>query len=258
MRQVDLNADLGERAHVTALDRRVIDAVTSVSIACGFHAGSPEVMRDTAAACHERGVVVGAHVAYRDRAGFGRRPVEVGPEQLAADLEEQCGAMARAAAEAGTQVRYLKPHGALYHAMSDQPQVGAVVVTAAGALAGGILVAPGASPVADLAVRAGVRVVREGFPDRGYLPDGRLAPRDMPGAVVTDAEEAAERACSLARRGGVHAVDGRWVEVDVDTLCIHGDTPDADRRARAVRAALDDAGVLVRSFVADRPAPGAG
>jgi len=256
VRSVDLNADLGERDRFTELDRAVVEAVTSVSIACGFHAGSPAVMRDTAAACASRGVAVGAHVSYRDRAGFGRRPLDVAPEALAADLSEQIEVLKAAVAEVGVPVAYLKPHGALYHAAASRPEVAGVLVAVVSGLSHRTLVAPGGSEVARQASAAGLLVVREGFPDRAYLPDGGLAPRDAPGAVVGDPEEAAARACTLVLEGGVRAIDGRWTPVEVDTLCIHGDSPDADRRAQAVRRALEAAGVVVRPFAPAAPVEG--
>ncbi len=255
---VDLNADLGERDHFTDLDRSVVAAVTSVSIACGFHAGSPTVMRDTADACRAGDVAIGAHVSYRDRKGFGRRPLAVDPATLAADVEEQCAALDLAAGLVGAAVSFLKPHGALYHAMSHDPEVAAVIVAAVAARPHRTLVATPTEQLLEAAATAGVRVVREGFPDRGYLADGRLAARHQPGAVVVDPDDAARRARSLVLRGGVTSVDGHWVPVPVDTLCIHGDAPEAGRRARAVRAALDDAGVAVRTFVTEHPTAAAG
>ena len=255
MRTVDLNADLGEREPFTSLDREVVAAVTSVSIACGFHAGSPRVMRDTAEACRDHLVAVGAHVSYRDREGFGRRALRVDPDVLAADLAEQCQALDQAAGEVGVEVGYVKPHGALYHAMSEDRDVAAVVIAVVAARAHHTLVAPARAIAATLAADAGVRVVREGFPDRGYLSDGRLAPRDTEGALVDEPLDAARRARALVLDGWLTAVDGSRVAVDVDTLCIHGDTPDAPERARAVRAELEDAGVRLRAFVARPPAP---
>ncbi len=252
-RTVDLNADLGERESVTGTDRGVIDAVTSVSIACGFHAGSPSVMSDVARICGEQGVTIGAHVSYRDRAGFGRRVVNVEPEQLVADIVEQCDALAAAAGGVGVGVAYVKPHGALYNAMATDDDVAAAVVEAVAGQSHRTLVAQAHTTVVRLASAAGIRTVYEGFPDRGYLSDGRLAPRDVAKAIVDDPEEAGARACSLVLDGGIVAVDGSWTPVTVDTLCVHGDTPDADRRARSVRAALESAGVVLQAFIAPIP-----
>ena len=258
VRTVDLNADLGERDVFTDIDRAVTEVVTSVSIACGFHAGSPQVMHDVAEACLARGVTIGAHVSYRDRAHFGRRAVAVEPERLVADVEEQCATLADAVGPVGATVGYVKPHGALYNAMATDREVAAALARAVAGQPHRTLVAQAHTPVVAMATSVGVRVVREGFPDRGYLPDGRLAPRDVPGAVVADPDEAARRARALALDGGLLSVDGQWTAVDLDTLCVHGDTPDADRRARAVRAALEAAGVEVRAFVSDPPRPAAG
>jgi 5-oxoprolinase (ATP-hydrolysing) subunit A len=257
-RTVDLNADLGERESVTDIDRGVIDAVTSVSIACGFHAGSPGVMRDVARICRDQRVAIGAHVSYRDRVGFGRRAMHVEAEQLVADILEQCEVLAAAANGTGADVAYVKPHGALYNAMATDDDVAAAVVEAVAAQPHAVLVAQAHTTVVRLADVAGVRTVYEGFPDRGYLSDGRLAPRDGPGAIVHDPEAAGARACSLVLDGGIVAVDGSWTPVVVDTLCVHGDAPDADRVARSVRAALESCGVVPRAFTVDASHPADG
>ena len=203
-------------------------------------------------------VTIGAHVSYRDRANFGRRAVEVGPAQLVADIEEQVATLAAAIAEVGAGIAYVKPHGALYNAMATDTSVADAVVEAVSGQPQPVLVAQPASLVIERAQAAGVRTVLEGFPDRGYLPDGRLAPRDTAGAVVTDPEEAGRRARSLAIDGGIRAVDGTWTEVVVETLCVHGDTADADRHARAVRATLESSGIVIRAFATTVPHPAAG
>jgi UPF0271 protein len=257
MPAVDLNADLAEGDRLTPSDAAVLDQVTSVSIACGFHAGGPAVMRDTARACVERGVTIGAHVSYRDREGFGRRVIEVDPARLLEDLLEQCADLAKVAGSVGGTVSYLKPHGALYHQMGADPEVAAAVCEAASRQAIGVLVAEEGGAVVEFARRAGLRVVHEGFPDRGYRSDGKLVDRGVPGALVADAEEVGRRALSLAQRGGVEAITGEWTPVTAQTLCIHGDSLDAPQTARAVRTALHDAGVTVRAFV-DPPRSGVG
>ena len=164
--EIDLNADLGEGDSLTPSDAAVLDAVSSVSIACGFHAGGLSVMRETVHACVERGVTVGAHVSYRDREGFGRRVVEVEPALLVEDLIEQCVDLAEIAASLGAEVAYVKPHGALYHQMGSDSLVAAAVCEATSRQAVGVLVTQGRGHVVDLARRAGLRVVHEGFPDR--------------------------------------------------------------------------------------------
>jgi 5-oxoprolinase (ATP-hydrolysing) subunit A len=251
---VDLNADLAEGDRLTDGDLGVLDAVTSASLACGYHAGGPDVMRSTAAACVARGVTIGAHVSFRDRQGFGRRALTTPPAALTRDIVDQWTALTEQVGAAGGVVSFVKPHGALYHQMGVDPAVATAVVDALGRIGAAALVAQGGTVVATLAARAGLRVVPEGFPDRAYLPDGRLAPRTEPGALVEDPLEAGRRAVSLARRGGTEALDGTWTAVEVETLCIHGDGARAAESARAVRRALEADGIRVRSFSA--PAPG--
>jgi len=246
---IDLNADLAEGDVLTGTDRVLLDLVTSASLACGFHAGNRTVMREAAAACAARGVVIGAHVSYRDRPGFGRRPVDVAPDQLAADVVEQWSTLADEAGSVGATVSYVKPHGALYNAMAVDGALAAVVVEALAPHCA-VLVAPPASAVLAPAGAAGVRVVTEGFVDRGYAADGRLLPRAVPGALVGDPSEVAGRARSLAVAGGLVADGGTWLTLEVETLCLHGDHPDAGHHARSVREALDRAGVTVAPFAA--------
>jgi 5-oxoprolinase (ATP-hydrolysing) subunit A len=245
---VDLNADLAEGEVLTAGDRAVLRLVTSANLACGFHAGNRAVMREAAEVCRDRGIAVGAHVSYRDREGFGRRPVERSPDLLIADILEQCAVLAEEVTAAGTTVSYVKPHGALYNRMAVDADVAASVVEAVANHPARVLVAQGGTVVVDLARRAGIRVVLEAYPDRGYLPSGRLAPRDQPGAVMADPAQVAKRALTLVERGGVEAVDGSWTPVEVETLCLHGDSPGAAEVARAVRSALEGAGLTLRPF----------
>ena len=247
MREVDLNADLAEGDVFGPGDVALLDVVSSASLACGFHAGGPSVMRAAAEACVERGVAIGAHVSYRDREGFGRRRVDVAADQLAADLEEQWEALVVAATAAGGRVTYVKPHGALYGAAATDTEVATIVVeTLAPRCA--VLVGPPGGRLAIVAEHAGVRLVPEGFCDRGYDAGGLLVPRGDDGAMIDDPASAAAQARSLAVDGGVHAVDGTWVALSVQTLCIHGDRPGAERHGRAVRDALERAGVEIRAF----------
>jgi 5-oxoprolinase (ATP-hydrolysing) subunit A len=248
MDAVDLNADLAEGEVLTAGDRAVLGLVTSANLACGFHAGSRAVMREAAEVCRHRGIAVGAHVSYRDREGFGRRPVERSPDLLVADILEQCAVLAEEATAAGTTVSYVKPHGALYNRMGVDPDVAASVVEAVARQGARVLVAQAGTVVVGIAARAGVRVALEAYPDRGYLPSGLLVPRREPGAVITDPARVAARALALVERGGVEAVDGSWIPVEAETLCLHGDSPGAADVARAVRSALDRAGIDLRPF----------
>ena len=244
---MDLNADLAEGDVFGAADLALVEVVSSASLACGFHAGGPTVMRAAAEACVERGVAIGAHVSYRDRKGFGRRAVTVAADRLAADLVEQWEALVVEVTAAGGRVTYVKPHGALYAAMGTDAEVATVVVEALAPRCR-VLVGPPGRPLGLIAQEAGVQLVPEGFCDRGYDPDGLLVPRDHDGAMIDDPVAAAAQARSLAVDGGVQAVDGTWVALAVRTLCIHGDRPGAGRRGRDVRHALEAAGVEVRAF----------
>ncbi|WP_405784348.1 LamB/YcsF family protein [Streptomyces sp. NBC_00859] len=248
---MDLNADLGEGFGQWKLtdDDALLSCVTSANVACGFHAGDASVMRrvcDTAAA---RGVRIGAHVSYRDLAGFGRRPMEVPPGELAAEVAYQIGALRAFADAAGPGVSYVKPHGALYNrAVGDEEQAAAVVEGIR--LAGGgltVLGLPGSQLLA-FARRAGLPAVDEAFADRAYTSHGTLVPRREPGAVVQDAAAVVRRAVRMAVDGTVTAADGSRVPAGARSLCVHGDTPGAAATARRIRAALEEAGVTVRAF----------
>ena len=244
---IDLNADLAEHDVLTADDIALLDHVTSASLACGFHAGGSAVMRAAAEACVARGIAIGAHVSYRDRIGFGRRALDQAPDRLAGDVVEQWEALVAEAAAAGGEVTYVKPHGALYHRMAADPEVAAAVVEALHGRCD-VVVAPPASELSAPALAAGIRVVTEGFCDRGYDARGRLVARDRPGALVEDLDGVRTQTRSLAVERGVATVDGGWLAIEVETLCVHGDHPGAEARARAARAALDLSGVQVRSF----------
>jgi len=246
---VDLNADLAEGDRLSPTDVGILDSVTSTSLACGFHAGNREVMRATADAALQRGVVIGAHVSYRDRDGFGRRPIEVAPDRLIDDIVEQWAVLDAEVRAVGGTVTFVKPHGALYNRMGADASVAASVVEAVSRLGGRVLVAQPGTGVVGCGAEAGVRVVVEGFPDRGYLSDGRLAPRHRFEALIDDPAVAARRAVSMVKQGGVEAVDGTWVPVEVETLCIHGDSPGAVETARQVRSALEAEAVGLRSFI---------
>ena len=250
---IDLNADLGEADNVTPIDVAVLDSISSASIACGFHAGSQEVMRATSVAAKARGVAIGAHVSYRDRVGFGRRELGVSADQLLADIEEQVALLRQVAEVAGAtevvEVGYVKPHGALYNRMGQDPDTASAVIEAIRRCDPPVmLLAQAGTDVVERGREAGVVVVGEAFCDRAYRPDGTLVPRSEPGAVITDPDEVARRAVSLVLDGGVEAVDGYWLAIMADSLCVHGDSPTAPESTRAVRAALTEAGITIRAF----------
>jgi UPF0271 protein len=250
-RRIDLNADLGEGFGVWRLgdDDALLGVVTSANVACGFHAGDPSTMRRVCAGAAAAGVAVGAQVSYRDLAGFGRRFIDVAPLELAADVLYQLAALDGIARTAGTRVGYVKPHGALYNAAVHHEGQARAVVEAVHAYDTTlpVLGLPG-SALLRIAADAGLPTVGEGFADRGYLPDGTLVPRDRPEALVHDPAAVAERAVRMAAEGEVIAVDGSTVQMVIQSICVHGDTPGAVELAGAVRGALEAAGLTVAPF----------
>ena len=248
---VDLNADLGESFGRWTLgdDAALLPLVTSANVACGFHAGDPATLHRTCADAVAHGVVIGAQVGYPDLVGFGRRFLDIADDDLTAAVLYQIGALDALARAAGSRVRYVKPHGALYNATVDHEQQAAAVVEAVAVHdpALPVLGLPG-SAIEAAADAAGLPFFREAFVDRGYSPDGTLVPRGAPGALLGAGDGIAERAVRLASTGDVVAVDGTVLRLRVDSLCAHGDTPGAVDMARRVRAALTAAGVALTPF----------
>ncbi|MFF2053013.1 LamB/YcsF family protein [Leifsonia sp. NPDC058194] len=250
-RSVDLNCDLGESfgAWTMGDDDALLDVVTSANVACGFHAGDAATMLATCRTALARGVTVGAHVSYRDLAGFGRRSMDVPPRELHAETLYQLAALAGIARVAGTRVAYVKPHGALYNRIvRDTAQARAVAEAVAAFDPSLALLGLAGSEIERAASDAGLRFVREAFVDRAYRADGTLVPRTEPGAVLHGDSEIAHRALRLVTEGRVVAADGTDIPVEVDSLCVHGDSPGAVEMARAVRGRLDAAGVVVGAF----------
>ncbi|HEY0400622.1 MAG TPA: 5-oxoprolinase subunit PxpA [Blastococcus sp.] len=250
-RVIDLNADLGEGFGVWQLgdDDALLGIVTSGNVACGFHAGDPSTMRRVCERAAALGVAVGAQVSYRDLPGFGRRFIDVEPGELADDVLYQLAALDGIARASGSRMAYVKPHGALYNAVVHHEAQARAVVQAVTAFDDRlpILGLPG-SALLRTAEAAGLRTVDEGFADRGYTAAGTLVSRREPGALVHDPAAVAERAVRMAADGEVVAVDGTRVPVHVDSVCVHGDTPGAVELARAVRAALEAAGLTPAPF----------
>ena len=249
---VDLNADVGESFGRWRLgdDERLLPLITSANVACGFHAGDPATLVATCRAAARRGVVIGAQVGYRDLAGFGRRFVDVEPDDLYADVLYQIGALDGIARSVGSAVRYVKPHGALYNTVVHHRQQAEAVVAAVADYPAELplLGLPG-SILLQQAGERGLRAVTEAFADRGYRPDGTLIPRGRPGAVLQDPDIVAARVVGLVRSGGVRAEDGTWAPVQAESVCLHGDSPGAGTMAAAVRVALESAGITPEPFV---------
>jgi len=247
---IDLNADVGEVDDPRRLESTLFEIVTSVNIATGAHAGNPAVMDAAVARAADLGVRIGGHPSYPDRAGFGRRAVEMQPERLRAELLAQLGALDAIARARRQRMRHVKPHGALYHRMTTDAECARAIADVVRSFPGSVLVVPAGADATAItaAVEAGVSTVAEAFADRGYKPDATLVDRRDPGAVLTDPAAAAEQAVSIATRHRVRATDGTWIPLRAQTLCLHGDTPDAPALGRAVRAALEDAGVMVAAL----------
>lgn len=251
MLSVDLNADLAEGFGIWELgdDDAMLDIVTSANLACGFHAGNPVGLARTCRAAAARHVRIGAQVGYFDLAGFGRRRIEVAPAELTADVIYQIGALQALARAAGTTLAYVKPHGALYNTIAtdrDQARAVAEAVHAADpelpvlGLAGSVFFTE--------ARRLGLRTVAEAFADRAYRSDGQLLPRSDFGAVLRDPVQIAERVLDMVKSGTVTAVDGSVVNIDVESVCVHGDSPGAVEIAGAVRNRLVAEGIELAAF----------
>jgi UPF0271 protein len=249
--RIDLNADVGESfgAWRSGNDEDLVPLVTSVNVACGFHAGDPLVIESTVRLAASAGVAVGAHPGYPDLQGFGRRSIALPPAELEAVVLYQVAALAGIARALDTELRHVKPHGALYNEAARDRAVARPIVRAVRRLSPDLVfVGLAGSVMVEVAREEGLRVAEEAFADRGYRADGSLVPRDQPGALVLAVDDAAAQAVAIARDGKVMTVDGGWRSVRADTICLHGDTPGAPERARAVRAALSGAGVDVRSL----------
>jgi 5-oxoprolinase (ATP-hydrolysing) subunit A len=250
---IDLNSDLGEGFGQWTLgdDDALLDVVTSANVACGFHASDAVIMRRVCERAAATGVAIGAQTGYRDLPGFGRRFIDIEPAALTQDVIYQVGALEAFARVAGSRVRYVKPHGALYNAIVHHEEQAAAVVAAIvdydRTLP--VLGLPG-SVFLRLAEEAGLTCVREAFADRAYTPEGTLVSRRLPGAVLHDADEIARRCVAMARGEPIADVEGNPLTVTADSICVHGDTQGAVAIARAVRDALAGAGITLSPFTA--------
>ncbi|TVQ63553.1 MAG: LamB/YcsF family protein [Phycisphaerales bacterium] len=249
---IDLNADIGERdadgSDATA-EAALGTLVTSVNIACGGHAGNERTMRAAVRRAAAHACAIGAHPAYPDREGFGRRTVPIPADTLSETLTTQIGALARIASDAGAGLRHVKPHGSLYHDASTHEAIARAIMDAARAHDPALrLIGPAASQAVRWWRAWGARVGEEGFVDRVYEADGRLRDRDRPGALLRTPDKAAAQAVQIATRGTATASDGSTVRVPAQTLCLHADTPDAVAIAERVGRALQGVGVTLRAL----------
>ena len=251
MLSVDLNSDLGESYGAWNMgdDAAMLGIVSSANVACGFHAGDPAGILKTVRMAAENNVVIGAHVSYPDRAGFGRRNMDVTSEELIGDVIYQIGALQGIAKAAGTRVCYVKPHGALYNQIAHDERQALAVIQAIQMLDPALaLMGLAGTKVLALARAEGLAVVAEVFADRGYTKDGLLVPRHEPGAVLHDPEDVAKRMLNFARTGSITAHDGTDIRIEAQSICVHGDSPDAVAMAKAIRRRFEAENIRVTPF----------
>ena len=245
MSPINLNADLGESFGAWRMgdDAALLQVIGSANIACGFHAGDPVVMRETVRLAVANGVSLGAHPAFPDLQGFGRRVMQLSPKELEATILYQVGALQAMAAAEGGRVSHVKPHGALNNMACADEAMATTVARAVKALDRElILLAPAQSALERAGEAAGLRVAREVFADRSYQPDGQLTPRSQPGAVLHGAQDCVQHVLRMLEAGGIVTADGQRLPTRIDSICVHGDGPGAVEAARAIRTALEAAG----------------
>lgn len=248
---VDLNCDLGESfgAYTMGMDEAVIPHVTSVNVACGYHAGDPLTMEKTVALAARYGVAVGAHPGFPDLLGFGRRPMTVTPAEAGAYVKYQMGALMAFAKGQGLKLQHVKPHGALYNMAARDEQLARAIAEAIASVDSGIyLMGLAGSVMLSEAEKAGLPVISEVFADRAYNDDGSLVNRKLPGAVIHDADEAVARAVKMARENKVVSINGKTIDIRADSICVHGDNAAAVQLVTKLRAALEAGGIVVKSF----------
>lgn len=251
MKSIDLNCDMGESfgAYKMGMDEAVIPFITSANIACGWHAGDPQVMDRTIRMAVEHGVSAGAHPGYPDLMGFGRRSMNLTPEEIRNYLIYQIGALQAFCRVNGTRLTHVKPHGGLYLGAVEDAiiarNVAEAVVSVDPELHYVALAGKKGEMMGRIGRELGLKVIYEAFPDRAYTPEGTLAPRSMAGAVIKDPETVAARALKMAKDGKVTAIDGSEIALDAQTLCVHGDTEGAVALVRRIRTTLESEGVRV-------------
>ena len=250
-RAIDLNSDLGEGYGAWKMgdDAAMLGIVSSANVACGFHAGDPLTILATLREAASRGVAIGAHVAYPDRVGFGRRPMDVASAELTADVIYQIGALQGLCTAAGTRVTYVKPHGALYNTIAQDARQAAAVIEGIKAIDPTlVMMGLAGAPILAQAREAGLATVAEAFADRAYTPAGTLVSRREAGAVLHDPDLIAARMLRLATEGVIEAVDGSPLRLSADSICVHGDSPGAVAISARIREVLIAGGVSVRPF----------
>ena len=243
---VDLNADLGEQSDGS--DEALLALVSSANIACGWHAGSALMMQQCVAWAVDQGVAIGAHPSFPDRDNFGRTEMQLPPNEIYSGVQYQIGALAAIAAANGAQLAHVKPHGALYNMAARDAALADTIVAAIYDIDPTLtLFGLAGSELISAAQRGGLTAIEEVFADRGYNPDGSLVKRGTPGALIEDEEQALAQTMHMIREGKVHAIDGSWVPLKADTVCLHGDGAHALAFARRIHAELNQQGIAIRA-----------
>jgi len=254
LKKIDLNSDLGESFGQWELgnDAAILRLVSSANVACGFHAGSPAHLLKTLKAAKAQNVTVGAHVSYPDLVGFGRRNMDIASDELTADVIYQIGALQGLAQAAGTEVRYVKPHGALYNTIAHNERQALAVIEAILTINPELpLVGLAGSPLLSLAQQQGLKTVAEAFADRAYHSDGTLVSRQQAGAVIHDARLAAARMLQWVTEGGLISIEGDFTPIEAQSICVHGDTPEAVVMATEIHRLLASQGIMIGSFLSE-------
>jgi UPF0271 protein len=246
---VDLNADVGEGC---GQDAALMSLISSANIACGIHAGDVDSMREAVMLARDHGVAIGAHPSFPDREHFGRREMQLDASDVRQCIVAQIESLATVAAVAGTRLRHVKPHGALYNMAARERPLADAIARAVRAFDRSLVLfgLPG-SELLRAGEAEGLRLASEGFADRAYAPDGSLVSRTRPGAVIHDPGEVVRRSLKIVTEGRVTAIDGSELQLDVSTLCVHGDTAGAQELTRRLRAGLEQQGIVVRAVSAD-------
>ena len=250
---VDLNCDLGESfgAYTIGLDAQVIPHVSSVNIACGYHAGDPVVMEKTVALAKEHGVAIGAHPGFPDLMGFGRRPMNITPAEAGVYVKYQMGALLAFVKAQGLKLQHVKPHGALYNmAAKDEALAKAIAQSVASVDSNIRLMGLAGSLMLKEAEKAGLPVISEVFADRAYNDDGSLVNRKLPGAVIHDAQQAVARAVMMAKEHKVISINGKEIPLQADSICVHGDNAQAIELVCTIGSALKAEGIVIKNFLA--------
>jgi 5-oxoprolinase (ATP-hydrolysing) subunit A len=249
--KIDINCDMGESfgRYTLGNDTALIQTITSANIACGLHAGDPQVMDKTVQLAIKNKVAIGAHPGYPDLQGFGRRVMDLSPEEIEAFILYQIGALSGFVRSLGAEIVHVKPHGAIYNqAAKDRESARAIAKAVTRFSSHVILVGLAGSLLVEMGAEAGLRTANEGFPERGYNPDGTLMSRKLPGAIIDSPEQAAAQALSLVRNGIQVMMGGKNSVIQVDTLCIHGDSPNALAVSKAVSQTLKDNGIEIKAL----------